>query len=98
MEVKAKDKFALVGMADDKVADFMAENYRVDADSAAAFVGWLRGTGSGNDAQPPAGKGPALETWHRQGDEAKGTDRLLSDPESAKARAAGAAPRAKKKK
>jgi hypothetical protein len=95
-EVKAKDKFALVAMADDQVPAFMAENYRTDADSAAAFVAWLRGNGTGKDPVPA--RPQPNETWHRQGDEAAGTERLLPDAESAKVRAAAAAAAPKKKK
>lgn len=96
-EVKAKDKFAAAGKPEPEAVKLIAETYRTDDDSALAFVQWLKGAASGAEPKKPA-TGIPLETWHRQGNLEKGTEDLLSDADSAAARAAalkGAKPRRK---
>jgi hypothetical protein len=86
-EVKANDKFAAAGTPEPEAVALIATNYHTTEDSARAFVQWLKGAPSGREsADSPKTPGGVLESWHRQGDLAKGVEKLLSDDESAKAR------------
>lgn len=86
-EVKAKDKFAAAAKPEADAVRLIADEYRTDDDSALAFVQWLKGAASGGEPKKPA-TGIPLETWHRQGNMDKGTEDLISDADSAAARAA----------
>jgi hypothetical protein len=90
-EVKAKDKFAAVGLPEAEAMALLEENYAIDADSARAFITWLKSRGGGDPAPgrkvKDAAPGTAIESWHRKGDLAAATENLLSDEASAKLRA-----------
>jgi len=83
--VKANDKFFAAGKPEAEAVAHIAKTYNTTEDSARAFIAWIKGGPATDPAAPP--KGRVLETWHKQGDLEKGAEVLLSDADSAKARA-----------
>ena len=70
--VTARDKFLATSQPVEDALALLMEGYRCDEDSAAGFLGWLRGAEVGE----PATKGEAVERVHvkidpRSGDEVK---------------------------
>ncbi|MBI3723320.1 hypothetical protein HY251_05110 [bacterium] len=95
-EVKAKDKFAIAGKPEADAIAILQDTYHADLDSAKAFVTWIKGGGT-PDAKPALPAGSVLETWHRQGNLDAGTEDLLTDQQSEKARASRSPGKGKKK-
>lgn len=95
--VKAKDKFAIAAKPEAEAVALVQDGYKADLDSAKAFVSWIKQEGGPSERSSSSSKGTPLETWHRRGDIEAGTEDLLSDTESEKARSSRPAAKGKKK-
>jgi hypothetical protein len=95
--VKAKDKFAIAAKPEAEALALLQDGYQADLDSARAFVSWIKQEGAPSEPRSSAPRNVPLETWHRRGDVEAGTEDLLSDPESEKARSSRPAGKSKRK-